>query len=391
MHGSALSLLFETDNGIYLIFVLGLYNLYWIIGQRHSARQVADRTGILMRSLSISLLAGVVLTGVALAGIAVASRGTMWQGAFWRGWLESFIAYPSGVSMLPVSAYRQGILYGMFQIGFYLFAVCYRRERYFEERTTASERLQLWIGLYGLCLAIHYIGRSHPNYLFELSLPLAILVVCLMERLALWADRKRAEGYYALPRFAYRAIAVFIVWIVALQLYNMRNYPSALHATVRQVMKGQRPPTAQLFAPGVGASIPISEKAQAMTYNLLAYEIRQYAQNGKQVAIISNDDTSLYLASGARPWSRYLPLLPNLVTKRQLEETSARLASGTADVVYMPIHDPCEMYDTWYLLVTTDAWLKLRRVTRQNFVLDHITGPYEVYVHPQRIVGSNVR
>ncbi len=372
---TGLSLLFETDNGIYLVFVFGLYNLYSLL---RTFRNQQTRTR-LSQHIGISLAAGLVVAVVTLAGMAVASRGTLWQGAFWKGWLESFIAYPSGVSMLPVSAYRQGILYGMFQIGIYLFAVCYRRDRYFEERTEPSERLQLWIGLYGLCLAIHYIGRSHPNYLFESSLPLAILVVCAVTRLVLWADRRREQGYYLWPTLVYRAVAAFVIIIIGLQLQNMRTYPSAVHAIVRQVLKGKRPETAELFAHAAGGRLPWSEKAQADTYNALAQEIGKLSRQGKQVAIISNDDTSLYLASGARPWSRYLPLLPNLITKRQLEETGAALAAGTADYVYIPEHDPCEMYTTWYPLVTTDAWLTLRRITRQHYTLDHVTGPYQVY------------
>ena len=103
---------------------------------------------------------------------------------------------------------------------------------------------------------------------------------------------------------------------------------------------------------------------------------------GKSIAVIADDDTSLYVASRSTLWNRYSPLLPALMTKSMLNEVDLELSKSPVDYVYLLKKDPDTFTShpvRWRLMHSSDSWTQLAATTRRCYHFDHICGAYEVY------------
>ena len=116
-------------------------------------------------------------------------------------------------------------------------------------------------------------------------------------------------------------------------------------------------------------------------FRLVVSEMQRITNQGNTVAVIANDDTSLYVASRATLWNRYSPLLPTLMTQSMLAEVNKELSTKPVDYVFLKKKDPTDD-GFWAGMLppkTTDSWMMLSDTTRRLYHYDHECGPYEVW------------
>ena len=133
--------------------------------------------------------------------------------------------------------------------------------------------------------------------------------------------------------------------------------------------------------PGSDVSLPASLAAKMQQYAPAIAEIKAHTQAGKTSAILANDETWMYLASGATLWYRYTPLYPNMITLAQREKLERALATRHVDYVYIEARPPLETFVGQHplALYTSDTWRELKRLLPHYYVHDHNSGMYEVW------------
>ena len=386
---TGLSLLFETDTGIYIAFTMGIYCLLW------KPQPTGGKSGHL-GGRKASLIAGCWLLagGFLLAGMAIGSRGTLFQAAFWRGWMECFTAYPNGISMMPVVEHIDGISYSMGMCGICLGALAYHllrltRLNLLNRRTCLPlppdaitgaggwEDLPLaCVALYGTLTLLHFMGRSHPVNLYVAALGFTVVLVASLHRLAGVARQAlpaqlvfKQAGRVALP-----LVAAAFAWLYFTSPCA-RNYPNVF----RRWLSPYMPHELALYANMPDIRVTAMDAPAVKQYNAVVEEARALRARGRTVAIISNDDTSLYLAAGAPLWYRYAPLLPSLISRKQLDGAIAKLASKPVDYVFLPSDEPWKSFETWYPLKTTDVYFAVRTTVQAHYTFDHRCGTYDVW------------
>ncbi len=421
---AGLSLLFETDTGVYITFTFVVYSVFYLRGVRREAH-----AGSFAGRMAMVGGAWLLFSGMFLSGMAIASRGTIGQAAFWRGWIECFTAYPNGLSMVPVAQYMSGMFYGMILVGVYLFALCYYFHRLHErqdEKTISADSAEeistdegeessafrphlalLCVALYGTCSMLHFMGRSHPTNLHVGFLGFLLLGVTGLHTLTQYALRGGQE-YFAgikITRIGWGACCLFglFTWW---HEPHVRAYPNCIrlllkpdppreislyiddsgrkgdpHVAMWPRFVGHVDTTAITLYPGSGVTLPRSVLPKLQQYAPVIEEARQWESQGKKVAILANDETWLYLASGATPWFRYSPLYPNLMTKAQLTRAESALLADRVDYVCIEAATPSTTFVAWHplALYTTDVWRELRQFTARHYTFDHTAGIYEVW------------
>ena len=408
---TGLSLLFETDTGVYITFTFVVYSVFHLRRAADGASpDPSPRAGQIAQVGGAWLL----FSSVFLSGMTIASRGTVGQAAFWRGWIECFTAYPNGISMMPVAEHVEGLFYGMIMVGVYLLALCYHFHRLHDREDNSEDAnafrpdlVLLCVALYGTCSLLHFMGRSHPTNLHVSFM--AFLLLCVTglhtlshDALRLWADTNRAVRLRRLVWAALVVYGLFTWWHEP----HARAYPNY----VRMLLKPIQPREITLYIddkgrkqdphqglwprfvehsesepldlyPGSGVSLPQSLSPKLQQYTPVIAEARRLSLQGKKVAILANDETWMYLASGAMPWYRYSPFYPNLITKTQLATAKSALLADHVDYVFIEASPPVTTFVAWHplALYTTDVWREMRQFTAQNFQFEHVVGLYEVW------------
>ena len=308
-------------------------------------------------------------------GLFAASGNTVFSIGFLRQWLEVFWLYPSGISMIPIAQYRNGLVMSYCVVTLYLGAVIAALlRRRFAERD-ASEIITGLIAILGLFYLIYYIGRSHPYNLFHMSIPFSIvLVVTLHWITAAVASRKIASGG-ALSIRKRAPIALAAAGAVLLIANpEFRSYPNLLHS-----LNPSSSRQSECYFPSIqDVCVDKSEHASIVQFQSVVAEMERLTREEKRIAVIANDDTALYVASGATPWSRYSPLLPPLMTKSMLDEVDVQLSRRPVDFVFLLRADP-STYSSHSVVNhqhTTDCWTQLALTTRKYYYFDHDCGPF---------------
>ena len=378
---TGLSLLFETDTGAYVAFTFGTYCLLW------KPEPTTSDTLLFGRHKWSLVAAGWLLAiGILLSGMAIGSRGTMGQAAFWRGWMECFTAYPNGISMMPVVEHPAGILYSMGMCGMCLMTLAYHLLRITRakfavlpdiERLAAREDLPLaCVALYGTLALLHFIGRSHPANLYVAAMGFTVALVVSLHRLAEVA-RQVLPAQVTLQRAGKLAFSTLAAAFVALYATSpcARNYPNVF----RRWLSPYPPHKLALYANMRDIRLTAVDAPTVRQYNAVVKEARALRAQGRTIAIISNDDTSLYLAAESPLWYRYSPLLPSLISRKQLEGATAKLASKPVDYVFLPSDEPWKSFETWYPLKTTDVYFAIRSTVQAHYTFDHTCGAFDVW------------
>ena len=104
--------------------------------------------------------------------------------------------------------------------------------------------------------------------------------------------------------------------------------------------------------------------------------MQERVTQGQSVAVISNSDTALTLASGASPWLRYSPVMPTIMKKSQLIQSNRVLSEAGANVVFIQ-HELDDDLD--FTLHPTDVWKGFQKTLRKLYRFHHRCGPFEVW------------
>lgn len=368
-----LSILFETDTGIYLTLTFAVYLLLADFrNPRHAIRSFLAQRG------AIWAVCGMMTASVVMMGLWVASRGTLFHAGFLRAWLEVFISYPSGISMLPVAHNATGVTLSFLLIGVYLYVVGEGLLIRHHAGVTKMGLMQLCIAVYGLASLILYIGRSHPLNLFHGIVPFCLIATM---RLQAWLMPQTRDAVPIRISGARWAVAVpFLILALLFANPNFRIYENLLHSR-----SGDRSPQQGadvcLFPDSRDVCVPPEQADVALEFRTAAGELKKLSDAGKKVAVISNSDTSLCLAGNIKPFSRYSPVLATIISHTQVNRIEAQLAEKTADYVFLPADDPDSYAQSHGMesLAVSDAWQSLRQVIRLHYTFDHTCGLYNVW------------
>src|SRR5579872_4127059 len=220
---AGLAVLLETDTGAYLAVAIGVYSVL----TRVRARRPDLRP--LLRVAPALVAPGVVAL---LAGLEVAARGRALDGRFLAGWLEVFRLYPSGIGMLPINMFTEGILLSYIVIGLYLVVVCRAAALWRAGRVTPANAVSAAIAVYGLCYLCQFIGRSHPFNLYHSCIPAVILTALGLREVSRRAPALLLDGRLAAVEWSRAAAPALLSAATAihiLSLHGFADYPNVLH------------------------------------------------------------------------------------------------------------------------------------------------------------------
>ena len=357
---AGLSLLFETETGLYLCAVCACF--FFVSVPFFVSRN-------LKRHFRAACVSGVTALVVSCLGLVIASRGTLLHAKFWVGWSEAIFKYSAGIGMLPIAGVPNTtlLLFATFLV-IYLFSFNRMLITSLVGESSASDLFLGCLSLYGIFTLILFVGRSHPYNIYHASVPFAVILVAslarLHDRLLIRFDRLHPAIRYALPLACAAGTCVALFSQSAFQ-----NYPN-LFWTLRHGF-----PREGLSLSHTGIQgLPESARSFADEFDVMTTEIRTLAKSGKSIAIFDYADTKYYLASGTIPWSRYSPLMPFLMTKAQVEEVKNELLRRCPDYVFLS-NDLRRVEARGQL----DTWIALRNTLEEHHLHEGDEGMFEVW------------
>ena len=93
---------------------------------------------------------------------------------------------------------------------------------------------------------------------------------------------------------------------------------------------------------------------------------------GRRVAVLDRADTMFYLASGVAPADRYCPLLPALLTLKQIDGAKRRFADNSFECIVMRENE----YPVGY---GADAYRGFRAIVERDYALQERIGDYGIW------------
>ena len=321
-----LELLFSPDNGLYLVLGLGLVIALYLL----KARQPGLR-GALRPITQTGGAATAVAAAVLLAGLLVASRGTLFSRAFWTGYLEALIVYPKlGLGQLPLAGVEDGavLLFALF-CATYLLALGWAVTRALRpEPLAAQDALLAGLAGYGLLQALLFVGRSHPYNIYHVAVPFVLVVVVGAARLASRGPVRRS----VLP---VAALAVVALWLLSNPQFAV--YPALLRVGLTD------PPRLGSYLFPDTADVPVAPEWEhtAAAFRADAADLRHITAGGARAAVLTEQlDTPMYLATGLRPWGRYVALATSSFTLERVQSEVQRLEADRPQYVVLEVPRP---------------------------------------------------
>ncbi len=380
-----ISLLFIIDTGIYLTLTFTCYNLIWLRFASRS-RKITQPGGTqtfwyqdsLLDRVGLSVASGLLAVVVLVTGLVAACGTAAFAQGFFHQWLEVLWLYPAGISMIPMVEDTQALSLSYWMTMLYLGCIVAAILRLRFGRRNPAEVIICCMALLGLFYMIYYIGRSELYNIFHLSIPLCIVIAYAVQQMFAEPMGRVARSLGAARSTLFVGSAVILAY-VALLLMNpdFQAYPNLLRASLHPA-----PSQVDCFAPSEqDVCVAATEHPNVLPFQQVVSEMQRMAAPGKRIAVIANDDTALYVESGATPWSRYSPLLPTLVTKSMLAVVDKQLSEMPVDYVFLSRKDPTDhsTHPVALHITTTDAWTKLAATTRRRYHFDHLCGPFEVW------------
>lgn len=325
---TGVGLLFGTDTGIYLSATFGVYLLYYLLAP--DTKGPAGETGATAKTSPVNVrgsdgskrrwatcvVCGGMVLAVLLPGLWIASRGTLFQSTFLTGWLEVFLLYPSGISMLPIFSLRVGVFTSFLIVGTYVGVVAWALIQRQARQASALAGWLLSVSVFGLLYMLQFIGRSSGYTTFHVILPFSLLVIIGIKAFAetfLTSTHGNGPGLSQRSWFlwGWALAGTFLLVTLPTTLPMFRRYPGLTLG-----FRHAPPLVTQTLLPAThDVLLPEKYTAEVQQFVQTAQEIHRLTTQGRRVAILSNDDTALYLASGTPLWCRYSPVLPSLITK----------------------------------------------------------------------------
>ncbi|WP_435016336.1 hypothetical protein TA3x_003901 [Tundrisphaera sp. TA3] len=356
-----LSILFETDTGLYLAATLGLA-LACLPGCPSAFPEIGSRVGAVRAFFGRCVLAGGAMAATLLAGLAIASRGTLLRREFWMGWLEPLRLYGGGVSALPIRAIDglTGPIVFLAMAGTYLTLVGLMLAALPGRRASRGLVLGGCVSAYGLCQLLQYVNRSHPFNLYHAGVPFCVIAVGLVAlAVGRWSGRASIAAWS--PR-----LALGLALLVLVTGSGFRAYP---HPWDRLVDKPQaRGLTLMADVKG----LPDARRGEVDEFRAVVRRMKRMRAQGTTVAVLDPADTRFYLASGCPPWDRYTSLVTQVLRKDQLAEAEERLSAAGVDVWIA--REPRPKPANW-----NDAHLALLARIGRDYVLEEKVGRYGIW------------
>jgi hypothetical protein len=361
----ALGVFFETETGIYLLVTFLVYSVLQA-GLPAGERRAGGAKSWLLPPLAFYSTAAVTLLPLLL----YTSRGTFFTRAFGHGWLEAlFVFAGQGVSALPIAELPDSpLVFFIIIVTLYLAVIAYAVVRGWHQNTGKGAVLLATLAAYGLALLLLFVNRSHPYNLCHAAIPFAVVLTALI-----------FQGYKLLERRLSHSLLSYALlgglFLLLLTKSDFQRYPSLLGSIFTD-------------APSVGISLrsnPADISGLPPNYEYFAREfqsicsvIQTLAPDGKGVAIFDLNDTLLYSASNASPWSRYASLFQMAMTqafvdgirKELLERPPKYVVTRGQNAIRPPM---------WEFV-----WAPLYEAVTKHYVLQQRVGPYEVWRHAQQ-------
>lgn len=351
----ALAVVFQVDTGLALAVP---FALFWAcLWRTTGARSV--------RVIAASATSAAV---VVVVGLGMASRWTLGSGRFWRGWLENLRLSSAGGTLLPMATTpaTSDIVVFAVATAVYLAVVCIAVLRVVRGRASTATVMLGCIAAYGFVSFSYFTGRSNPHNLFRPTVPLAILLgACGGLAHRAWVAGRLPSP--ARSAAAWGAPAVAVALLVANP--GARAYPGLLHTaaaggTARGVCLFEDPDDV--------CGMAATQRKPVRDLHAVAARLRSLGAAGSTVAVVDQIGPVIPHMAGARPWGRYVPLFPSLLTRAQVEVVAGDLRDNPPHFLVMRSEaDVAPFY--------ADIWHALRGTVEAGFVVDGREGPFEIW------------
>jgi hypothetical protein len=245
----------------------------------------------------------------------------------------------------------------------YLAIIVYAAVRGLHGSASKSEVLLATLAAYGLALLLVFVNRSHPFNLCHAAIPFAVVLTALMARChKALASQLRCS---ALPY----AMAGCLIPLL-LTKPEFQRYPSLLSSVFTDAPTGG---LSLRSAPTDISGLPPGAEGFVREFSAITSTIRRLALDGKTVAILDPNDTLLYSAANASPWSRYASLFYMALTQQSLDGIRNNLLIRSPG--YVVIRGQNTMRPPNWEFV----WAPLYQAVTNRYVLRQTIGSYEVW------------
>jgi hypothetical protein len=356
----ALGKFFETETGVYLVVTFAIY-LVLQAGLAPSASAPAGKRGGFIALLLFCASAAV----TSLPLFLYASRGTLFTRSFWHGWVEPLILYPAwGIFALPIAELPDApVVLFLVMVLLYVAVFAYASLKAMHRAASQGDVLLAPLAAYGLALLLLFVSRSHPFNLSHVMGPFAIMVAAVSFRACqLFSPPLEDTSFpYALTGG---------LFLLLFSKADFQRYPSFLGSGLANTPTGGV--SLQSNPPDI-AGLPPAYGVFARDFQKLCSAVKTLAPDGKGVAILDPQDTLIYSAANARPWSRYTSLFQMTMTRQSLDDIRANLVTGLPHYVVVQGKSADRSPD-WEFI-----WAPLYAAVTNRYRLDQTVGPYEIW------------
>jgi hypothetical protein len=295
----AIAFFWGVDSGMY---VLGAYVAFLVVESLPSIRLVVYRLLQVTSSLLVVFIAITVFTFL---------RSYQWPN--WTEYVQYALTYSSGgIGMLPMPVV--GTYLGFLAV--YVIIAGYVIINLFEgQKESLSLAVITFMTTYGILQFIYYVGRSHPNNLHNVIIPL-IIVVC-------WCIQKGLKRYTQLD-FVTISINVLVPTVVAITI---------LCALPFVVIRGKTLDTNQYLYFLENQRSSVAESVEA---------VRQTSED--RVAIVSMVDTFFLVEGGKTNFITDSDNFLQQVTTAQVTEIAEMLLTKRPSTIFID-HDHTNDYN----------------------------------------------
>lgn len=356
----ALGVFFETETGVYLLVTFLVYTVLQA-GLATGERRAVGAKGWLLPPLAFYSTAAVTLLPLLL----YASRGALFTPVFWHGWVEALVAYAGqGVGALPIAELPDApLIFFLLMVTLYLGVIGYAVIRGWQQSAGKGTVLVATLAAYGLALLLLFVNRSHPYNLCHAMVPFAVVLTALM-----------LQGYKVLERrlphssLPYALVGGLVLLLLAKA--EFQRYPSFLGSIFTNTPSGG---VSLRSNPADISGLPQDYEGFAREFQDISSAIQTLASDGKSVAILDLNDTLLYCAANASPWSRYASLFHMALTQQSLDGIRDDLIARSPKYV-MTRGQNARRPPNWEFV-----WAPLYQTVTNRYVLHQTVGSYEVW------------
>ena len=294
----------------------------------------------------------------------LASRGYLFRREFWSAYFEPIMNYGNGISSLPISSVPHVAWLILFSVmlAVYLSFVAWLLDGLRLRSAGPMTVLAGCVATYGLGTLLQFVNRSAYQNLFHGIIPFCVLTVAVLAHVS-----RRFAAQSRWPDF----VAVVVPCAVLMLLVSgyainpaVRQYPHLLS----RLICGPSRKGLSLMRDVRG--LPSEREGFVRTFREVTRRMADMNASGRRVAVLDRADTMFYVASGVAPADRYCPLLPALLTKKQIAGAERRFANRSFEYVVMPENKYPH---------TLDAYRALRAIVERDYVLQERIGEYGIW------------